>query len=64
MHVNGRPAGALLDGYAPRVEATGPVSFGRVQVRAGVNELVVELVGKDVRSAGYLVGIDGLLLRK
>lgn len=68
LYVNGRPIGPLLDGYAPRVEPTGAVSFGRATLRPGVNELVVELVGKDVRSAGYadgyLVGIDGFLLRK
>ncbi|MGH9456868.1 MAG: DUF2961 domain-containing protein [Thermoanaerobaculia bacterium] len=64
--VNGEPAGALIDAWAPRVEPTGPVSFGEVTLREGVNELVIELVGKDVRSAGYgegyLVGIDGFLL--
>jgi hypothetical protein len=39
-----------------------------VPLRKGANELVVELLGKDVRSAGYadgyLVGIDGFLLRQ
>lgn len=67
LHVNGEPAGALMDGYGSRVGPTGAISFGQVELRAGVNELVVELVGKDVRSAGYsdgyLVGIDGFLLR-
>lgn len=65
--VNGEPAGSLMDGYADGVEPTGPLSFGRVQLVQGVNEVVVELVGKDVRaggySDGYLVGIDGFLLR-
>jgi hypothetical protein len=66
LEVNGEPAGALMDGFGDTVRATGPVSFGRVELRAGENRLVVELVGKDVRSAGYgdgyLVGIDGFLL--
>ncbi|MGD8868084.1 MAG: DUF2961 domain-containing protein [Gemmatimonadales bacterium] len=65
--VNGQPVGPLMDGYARRVEPTGPLSFGRVELRRGENELTVELVGKDARSAGYsdgyLVGIDGFLLR-
>jgi hypothetical protein len=64
--VNGEPVGPLMDGWSPRVEPTGPVSFGEVKLRAGTNELVVELLGKDARSAGYgdgyLVGIDGFLL--
>jgi hypothetical protein len=66
--VNGEPAGSLMDGYAPRVEPTGPLSFGEVKLRAGTNQLVVELIGKDARSAGYgdgyLVGIDGFLLHR
>jgi hypothetical protein len=68
IHVNGRPAGPLVDGYAARVESTGPLSFGNVDLRQGVNELVVELLGKDARAAGYsdgyLVGIDGFLLHR
>jgi hypothetical protein len=66
--VNGEPAGALMDGFSPRVEPSGPVSFGEARLRAGTNELVLELLGKDVRSAGYgdgyLVGIDGFTLRR
>jgi hypothetical protein len=65
LSVNGQPLGALVDGYSPRIEPSGPVSFGRVDLDAGVNELVVDLIGKDVRSVGYsdgyLVGIDGFL---
>lgn len=67
LHVNGEPVGPLMDGYAAGVEPTGPLTFGPVELRAGVNEVVVELVGKDIRAAGYsdgyLVGIDGFLLR-
>ena len=63
---NGQPTGYLVDGYADRVEPTGPVSFGRVPLKQGTNEIVLELLGKDARSAGfgdgYLVGIDGFLL--
>ena len=67
LHVNGIAAEPLVDGYAERVEPTGPIRLGRFDLRAGSNELVVELVGRDARatgfSAGYLVGIDGFLLR-
>jgi hypothetical protein len=67
LHVNGRALSPLVEGYAAGVAPTGPISFGRVELRAGSNELVVELVGKDPRaqgySDGYLVGIDGFLLR-
>ena len=66
VSVNGQAVGSLIDLYAPRVEPTGVLSLGSVELQAGTNELVVEIVGKDVRSAGYsdgyLVGIDGFVL--
>lgn len=67
IHVNGEEVGDLIDLYNPQVRATGPISLGRVRLDVGANELVVEIIGKDVRSAGYsdgyLVGIDGFVLR-
>lgn len=64
--LNGRPVGDLMDGFSPKVEPSGPISFGRVELKKGINELEIELLGKDARSAGYsngyLVGIDGFLL--
>jgi hypothetical protein len=68
VHVNGQALEPLVDAYSPGVQPTGPISLGRVPLRAGSNELVIELVGKDSRSAGYsdgyLVGIDGFVLRR
>jgi hypothetical protein len=67
LHVNGQPLQPLMDGYGKRVASSGPITFARVPLRKGSNELVVELLGKDARSAGYsdgyLVGIDGFTLR-
>lgn len=66
--MNGKVIGNLIDGYAGRVETTGPVSFGLVELKKGANRLTIELVGKDARSGGYsegyLVGIDGFYLKK
>ena len=66
--VEGRAVGSLIDLYDPQVSATGPISLGEVHLDAGANEFVVEIVGKDVRSSGYgdgyLVGIDGFVLRE
>ena len=68
LRVNGRAVGPLVSGYAPAVGVTGPVSFGQVELRAGVNTVEVEIVGKDARaqgySNGYLVGLDGFLVRR
>jgi hypothetical protein len=65
---NGKASSTLVDGYNNIVEPTGPVSFGRFDLKKGANEMVIEVIGKDFRSAGfgdgYLVGIDGFLLIK
>jgi len=57
----------MIDGYAESIEHSGPVSFGSVHLNKGSNELVVKLIGKDVRSEGfsdgYLVGIDGFSIK-
>lgn len=55
-----------MEPSAERLEPTGPISCGRVPLQVGTNEVVVEVIGKDARSAGYsdgyLVGIDGFTL--
>lgn len=67
LYVNGRALNPLVDGYNLGVDATGPVSFGNVTLNKGINDLEVELIGKDSRSGGYsngfLVGIDGFTLK-
>ena len=68
LDINGRALSPIVRGYSPTVEPTGPVSFGRVPLRVGSNTLTVEIVGKDARSQGYsdgyLVGIDGFVIRR
>jgi len=68
VSVNGRPLRPRVEGYSPRVEPTGPISFGVVPLRAGANTVVLEIVGKDPRaqgySDGYLVGLDGFVLKE
>jgi arylsulfatase A len=67
LQVDGRVLRPLVDGYAAGVEPSGAISFGPVELPSGTVEVVVELLGKDARSAGYsdgyLVGIDGFTLR-
>lgn len=68
LSVNGHALAPIVHGYSPSVAATGAISFGSVPLRAGTNEVVIEIVGKDRRaqgySNGYLVGIDGFGLRR
>ncbi len=67
VKVNGQSVGAFIDCFAEGVEPTGPLKLGEVPLRAGKNELTIELVGKDIRaggySNGYLVGVDGFLVK-
>ena len=66
--MNGRLLPGAVQGYSPTVTPSGPISLRRARMRAGVNTLAVEIVGKDVRSQGYsegyLVGLDGFVLRR
>jgi hypothetical protein len=68
LSINGRALSPELTGYSPQVAPTEPISFGRVALRAGVNNLIIEIVGKEPASQGYsngyLVGIDGFMLRR
>ncbi len=68
ISMNGRQMGDLMDGYNDTVAASGPISFGKVRLATGSNHVSIALLGKDARAAGYsggfLVGIDGFLLRK
>jgi hypothetical protein len=61
--VNGQPLGPTVEGYAGRVRPSDPVSLGRVPLKAGANELVIEVTGKDERAKNHYVGIDGFLLK-
>ncbi|HZD04452.1 MAG TPA: glycoside hydrolase family 172 protein, partial [Longimicrobiales bacterium] len=68
MRVGGRALEPLVDGFDRSVGPSGPVWFGRVTLTAGANDIAVDLLGKDARSAGYgngyLVGVDGFVLRR
>jgi hypothetical protein len=68
VRVNGRALPTTVEGYSPTVVPSGPIALGRASFRRGSNQIVVEIVGKDPRSQGYsegyLVGVDGILLRR
>ena len=58
------PASSIADAIG--CVSTGGSGYG--PLRGGANELTLEIVGKDARaqgySDGYLVGIDGFILRR
>jgi hypothetical protein len=58
------PLRTIVRGYSLTVKPSGPISLGRVTLKAGANKVELEVVGKDSRSANYLVGIDGFVVKK
>jgi hypothetical protein len=68
LTLNGRALAPVVHGFAPDVSPTGPISFGPVQMKAGRNDLTLEIIGEDPRSHGYtngyLVGIDAFHLER
>ena len=57
------PIGSVINLYDPEVRPTGPISLGRVRLRAGPNVIRINIAGKDPRSMGYLVGVDAFVLK-
>ena len=63
VRVNGQNAGKTINLYDLNVIPMGPISLGKVSITAGKNEIELEIVGKDARSKGYFVGLDGFVLK-
>lgn len=62
LRANGQDLPVEMNGYDPRVVHSGPVRLGRVRLKKGANEIVIETTGKDDRATNYFVGIDGFRL--
>ncbi len=56
--VNEQQMGRAFNGYADTVMHGGKVVLGTAYLRAGENTFWLEIMGKDERSNGYMVGID------
>jgi len=52
----------IVDGFDKTMHPSGARSFGRVPLKVGPNELLIEITGKDPRASGYAVGVDGFRL--
>ncbi len=63
LSVNGQTVGPIVRGYSAELQPSGPISFGRVAMRQGANEITLEITGKDARSSAYLAGVDGFVLK-
>ncbi len=63
VSVDGTPAGAPFDAYAPEVDVSGPISIGEVLLTAGPHEVGLTVTGKNPRSEGCLVSVRTFRLR-
>jgi hypothetical protein len=65
LTVNGQPAGLPVDLYNPEYRITPERALGEVELRAGANELKVEIIGAHGDAEkGYRFGLDYLRLRR
>jgi hypothetical protein len=63
VKLDGKPLGQPFDGYNQGVVRSDRIDLGLVELTAGAHELTFEVTGKNPKSAGYMVGLDAILLR-
>jgi hypothetical protein len=62
--VGGEDIGAVFDGFNDGVISSGPVVLGSVDLTPGRQPIRFEVVGKNAKSIGSMVGVDALSLVK
>jgi hypothetical protein len=62
VSVDGKPVGAVFDGFHANVVPSGKIPFGHLALAAGRHRLRFRVVGKHGESTGYYLGIDCLVL--
>jgi hypothetical protein len=60
--VDGNPAGAPMDLYAPIVLPSGRISVGTIDLSAGTHTLGFRVVGKNAGSSVYSFGLNAFAL--
>lgn len=63
VSVDGTPVGAAVDGYAPEMDVSGPLSLGEVLLTAGRHEISLTVTGRNPQASGYLVNVRTFRLR-
>jgi hypothetical protein len=62
LAIDGRPLGAVVDGFSPVVRSTGPRQLGDLALTAGRHTLTMTVVGRSQPSSGFFAGLDYLRL--
>ncbi len=63
LSINGQPVGDPMDFYNDGIKVTEERDLGVLDLKAGENQLTVEVVGKNEKSTNYMLGLDYLLLQ-
>ena len=63
LSVDGQPLGVPFDAYAPELDVSELISFGRVELAAGTRAVGVKLVGKNDNATGYFISVRNFVLR-
>lgn len=63
MELNGEPIGEAWDFYRPDLSATGPISLGVHELKAGENLLTIKMIGSNPEAEpNHIFGIDFIAL--
>jgi hypothetical protein len=60
--LNGQAIGKPIDAYNNGVAPTGKVELGVVELKKGTTRLKMEVIGKSPQSAGFMAGLDCIVL--
>jgi hypothetical protein len=61
-YIDDQPLGAVFDGWAPAVMASGPIDLGIVQLEGGAYTLTFDTVGQNLAAKGAHFGVDAIEL--
>ena len=62
LQVEGNTASASFSGFAATVMPSNAIDLGTFQLPAGDRRVSLKLIGKHIKSSGYLVGVDQVRL--
>ena len=60
--IDGNPVGDPTDCYSEGVKAKGKTALGAIDLTAGNHRITFRAVGKNAKSASYLIGVDAVAL--
>ncbi len=63
LTINGKPMGAVFDGYNSKVVHTNRVNMGKIYLKNGNNPFRFQVMGKNKSAENYQFGVDCFILK-